>query len=112
MPCDILPSTPPSSGNDHLSALPHDLCVEILSYLMLPGIRNDFIDLEFEEEGSYLKQLALVSKTWRVQVEAFRSHKLLVWKQRVEDNIDRKRGWWVEWRQLPTFTSCARMSSC
>ncbi|KAM0713579.1 hypothetical protein Q7P37_010541 [Cladosporium fusiforme] len=131
VPNTILPPSPSSSGkgDDRLSALPHDLRFEILSYLLLPDFKfnedaslledsdsfispNDRDRREFRGDfkGHNLNRLALVSRNWRNQVEAFCSHALIVWKQLVA--VRHKGGsWdtWVEWRRLRMFTTSARM---
>lgn len=63
---------------------------------MVPSIKKDIYGFEFEIAGNSLNALALTSRTWRDQVEAFCSHALLVWKLRVEANIDEKRVCWAE----------------
>lgn len=116
----ILPPPSPSASPkqiDRLSALPYDIRVEILSYLLLPDCRiepgsdNDF---QVRFGGHNLNRLALVSRFWRDQVEAFCSHFLLVWKQIVAEEytwggslVD----WdpWKDRKRLHTYTSCARM---
>lgn len=112
LPCNILPKSPPADGIDHLSALPHDVRVSILSHLLLPEIREDIYGIT-EIAGHALNALALTSKGDRDEVEAFCSHSLLVWKHKAEQ----RRGYfspgvdspWVEWRKLPTYTANARM---
>lgn len=110
IPREILPSLPPSDGLDYLSTLPHDLRVEVLSYLVIP----DVVEVNRWDRklgGNTLNKLALVSREWHDQVEAYCSHTLLVWKQKAEDDgVERWQGsCWVEWRDLVTFTSSARM---
>lgn len=128
MPNTILPpsSSSSSKGRDHLSALPHDVRYEILSYLLLPdfeGNDDDFLeeishcasnfgDVRSHQRGTFgghnLNRLALASRTWRDQVEAFCSHQLIVYKQMVAARCEGE-GRWVEWRKLGTYTTCARM---
>ena len=114
MPYNILPAMQLCEGIDRLSALPHDLRVEILSYLLLPNLKMRCRCWEIADNT--LKSLALVSRSWRDQVDAFCGHALLAWKQKVA----RGEAWkyhfdhgepdsWVEWRALKSYTSCARM---
>jgi len=111
IPYHILPATRPCDKIDRLSGLPHDLRVEILSYLLLPNIRVRLGCPEIVDHT--LNSMALVSKSWRDQEDAFCGHALLVWKQSVSKasaseylaNLDS----WVEWRALKSYTSCARM---
>lgn len=116
----ILPPPSPSASPkqiDRLSALPHDTRVEILSYLLLPDCRVESgpdIDFQVRFGGHNLNRLALVSRFWRDQVEAFCSHFLLVWKQIVAEEYtcgDSLVAWdsWVDWERLHTYTLCARM---
>lgn len=114
MPYDILPAIPPCDGLDPFSALPHDLRFEILSYLLLPNIRMRLGSPEVI--GHALNSMALVSRSWRDQVEAFCDHALLAWRQAVRKSdssgffaFHYKPDLWVEWRALKTYTSCARM---
>lgn len=110
IPCEILPSLAPSDGHSCLSTLPHDLRVEVLSYLVLPDVAE--VNCWERKLGSNaLNKLALVSREWYDQVEAYCSHTLLVWKQKVEDeSVERWQGFcWIEWSNLVTFTSSARM---
>lgn len=83
----ILPEIPPCHSSDRLSVLPHDIRMEILSFLFLPAIErigesapNPFDRGSFRQIHVY-SQLALVNRIWRDQVEAFCSHQLLVLKQ-------------------------------
>lgn len=54
----MLPPAPPGDGSDRLSALPHDIRFEILSYLMLPSIKKDIYRFE-DIAGNSLNKLAL-----------------------------------------------------
>jgi hypothetical protein len=114
IPYNILPAMQPCDKVDRLSALPHDLRVEILSYLLRPNFKMRLGEAEIVDHP--LNRVVLVSRSWRDQVDAFCGHELLVWKQRVRrcemamflarhDEIDS----WVEWRALTSYTSCARM---
>ena len=114
IPYNILPAMQPCDEIDRLSALPHDLRVEILSYLLRPNFKMRLGEAEIVDHP--LNRVALVSRSWRDQVDAFCGHELLVWKQRVRrcemamfptqhDEIDS----WIEWRALKSYTSCARM---
>jgi hypothetical protein len=114
IPYNILPAMQPCDGIDRLSALPHDVRVEILSYLLLPNFQMRMGDPEMVEHT--LNSVALVLRAWRDQVDAFCGHALLVWKQRVRRS-EASMFWalhdepdsWVEWRALESYTSCARM---
>jgi hypothetical protein len=114
MPYNILPIMQSHDEVDRLSGLPHDIRVEILSYLLLPNINMRLGCPEIVDHP--LNSVALVSRSWRDQVDAFYGHALLVWKQRVRkgsaaeyfanfDELDS----WVEWWALKSYTSCARM---
>lgn len=122
--CDVLPplaplppptSAPPSEGFDPFRTLPHDLRLEVLSYLVLPDVEVMFGRGRGLATNT-LSDLALVSREWCYQVEAFCSHALLVWKQKMatdtaywDDGLGWRDAYWVEWRRLVTFTSSARM---
>lgn len=110
----ILPSIPPADCTDLLSTLPHDLRLEIFSFLFAPYVDKSEAGVPFAKyipERLYwthaYNQLALVNRTWRDQVEAFCSHQLLVLKQAVSVVDDYEV--WEPWRGLRTYTSCARM---
>lgn len=107
--CNILPDNPQCAKPDHLSALPHDIRVEILSHLRLPDLRIDILG-KCDVAGHPISSLGLVSKSWRNQVETFCSHLLLVWKHEVDA---RRRccepSGWVGKRKLATYTANARM---
>jgi hypothetical protein len=113
LPCAILPETrAPDKGDvDRPGALPHDIRVEILSYLFLPERQPDMYGcLMFS--GHPLNKLALVSEASRDQVDGFCGHSLLVWKQLVEGRDKSFNTYdpaWVEWRKLVTYTPNARM---
>jgi len=78
MSYNILPTTQPFDVVDRLSALSEDIRLEVLSCLMFPDVLSPQI-------GRHpLNSVALVSRAWRAQVDAFCSHALLVWKQRVK----------------------------
>jgi hypothetical protein len=66
LPCAILPMIQASDKNDidSLSALPHDIRVEILSYLLLPERHRDMQGV-LMFSGHPLNRLALVSRAWR-----------------------------------------------
>ena len=107
---------------DHLTALPYDVRVNILEFLLkpLPALPPDQTEDESEDDYSDwkdyilprrrpphpLNQLAGTSKVWRDLVEAFCGHQLLVLKQQIA--LGRQDAW-VPWRELRTYTSCARM---
>jgi hypothetical protein len=106
---EILPEIPPRDGIDRLSALPHDIRVEVLSHLRLPDVRIDIYGNSVVA-GHALSSLALVSKGWRDQVEAFCDHSLLVWKHEAEARLESgESSKWVGWRKLATYTANARM---
>lgn len=111
MPYNILPEIQPRDGLDRLSGLSEELRFEILSYLLLPNIRVQLGCLDVADHP--LNSVASVSKAWRDQVDAFCSHALLVWKQRVKRSPNYadhgEPDLWVEWRALKCYTSCARM---
>jgi len=109
-PFAILPEVPPSHEVDRLSALPHDIRVKILSYLLLPEVRDGIYCGSKVVAAHPLNRLALASKAWRVQVEAFCSHSLLVWRHEAEARCEGGDvSEWVEWRDLATYTANARM---
>jgi len=106
---EILPEIPPRDEIDRLSALPHDIRVGVLSHLRLPDVREDIYGNSVTVRHP-LSNLALVSRGWRDQVEAFCDHSLLVWKH--EAGARRELGAassWVGWRELATYTANARM---
>lgn len=106
---EILLGLPPHDGIDRLSALPRGIRVEILSQLGLPDVRIDKCG-NIVTAGHALSKLALVSKGWRYQVEAFCGHSLLVWKHAAEaqrESGDASK--WVGWRVLVTYRANARM---
>jgi hypothetical protein len=114
IPYNILPVMQPCDEIDRLSTLPHDLRLEILSYLLLPNFRIRLGVAEIVDHP--LNSVALVSRSWRDQVDAICGHELLVWKKKVRrsemamflarhGDIDS----WVGWRALKSYTSCARM---
>jgi hypothetical protein len=108
-PTRILPEVPPSDGVDRLIALPHDIRIEILSYLLVPELRGNVYGGVVMSRHA-LNNLALASKGWRDQVEAICGHFLLTCKHKVDDQCecgDPSR--WVEWRKLSTYTANARM---
>jgi hypothetical protein len=111
LPCAILPEIQePEKKVDRLSALPHDIRFEILSYLLRANIHEDIYG-KLTIAAHPLNNLALVSRAWRDQVDAFCSHSLLVWKQAAEnytEDMDSKSNW-VEWRKLAIYTSNPRM---
>jgi hypothetical protein len=113
LPRAILPEMRASGKGDvdRLGALPHDIRVEILSYLLLPDRHADMHGpLMFN--GHPLNKLALVSRAWRDQVDGFCGHSLLVWKQLVEGRDKSFNTYdpaWVAWRKLVTYTPNARM---
>jgi hypothetical protein len=99
---------PPSDEVDRLSALPHDIRVEILSYLLLPNLRRKGYG-SITTAGHTLDNLAPASKVWRDQVEAFCGHFLLTWKHKAEAQCETgDTSGWVEWRDLATYTANAR----
>jgi len=103
---DVLP---PSDGIDRLSALPHDIRIEVLSHLRLLETRIDVRGNKITARHP-LSSLALVSKGWRDQVEACCSHFLLVWKHEAEaQHKSGEASNWIEWRELATYTASARM---
>lgn len=75
------------------------------------GIYASNVEHHHKYISDTLNKLALVSREWYGEVEAYCSHTLLVWKQKVEDeSVERWQGsCWVEWSNLVTFTSSARM---
>lgn len=107
---------------DHLTALPHDIRLTILEFLLkpLPVLPPDQTEDESEDDlydwKNYilprrrpphpLNELAGTSKVWRDLVEAFCGHQMLVLKQQIALG---RRDEWVSWRELRTYTSCARM---
>lgn len=80
---EILPESPPHGEIDGVSAVPHDVRVEVLSHLRLPDVRIDIYGNSVTAEHA-LSNLALVSRGWRDQVEAFCNDSLLVWKHEAE----------------------------
>jgi hypothetical protein len=114
IPYNILPAMQPCDEIDHLGALPHDVRVEILSYLLLPNFKTRMGDPEMVDHT--LNSVALVSRSWRDQVDVFCGHALLIWKQRVRRSeaseflaLQDEPDSWVEWRALKSYTSCACM---
>lgn len=106
---------------DRLTGLPYDVRWTILEFLLKP-LPVLLLDPKYEEEeedldwinytlprlrpSHPLNQLAATSQAWRDLVEVFCGHQLLVLKQQIA--LGRKDDW-VPWRELRTFTSCARM---
>lgn len=107
---------------DRITALPHAIRLTILEFLLkpLPVLPPEPTKDESDEESNDwmnyilprqrpphpLNQLAGTSKTWRGLVEAFCGHQLLVLKQQIALG---RQDEWVAWRELRTYTSCARM---
>jgi hypothetical protein len=79
IPYNILPAVHPFDGIDRLSALPHDIRLDILSHLLPPNVKKRFGRPEVIDHT--LNNMALVSKSWRDQVDAFCGHELLVWNR-------------------------------
>lgn len=99
---DILLEISSHDETDRFSALPHDILVEVLGHLRLPDVRKDRHGNSVAA-GHPLCSLALVSKGWRDQVEAFCNHSLLVWKHEAETRRASGDGSnWVGWRKLAT----------
>jgi hypothetical protein len=114
IPYNILPAMQHCDEIDRLGALPHNVRVEILSYLLLPNFQMRMGAPEMIDHT--LNSVALVSRSWRDQVDAFCGHALLVWKQRVKRSnpsdlwaLHGEPDSWAEWRELKSYTSCARM---
>jgi hypothetical protein len=105
----ILLGIPPLNGIDRLSALPHDVRLEVLSHLRLPDVRIDIYGNSVTAAHP-LSNLALVSRGWRDQLEAFCNHSLLVWGHGAEARLEcGDASNWVAWRELATYTADARM---
>ncbi|KAM0711388.1 hypothetical protein Q7P35_002128 [Cladosporium inversicolor] len=105
----ILPEISLHDEINRFSALPYDIRIEVLSHLRLPDVRMDRHG-NGVAAGHPLCSLALASKGWRDQVEAFCGHSLLVWKHEAEarlESVDISN--WVGWRTLATYTANARM---
>ena len=108
---------------DQLTVLPHNIRQTIFEFLLkpLPVLLPKQTQDEFEDElydwkdyilprrrpSHPLNQLAGTSKAWRDLVEASCGHQLLVLKQQVALG---RQDEWVSWRELRTYTSCARMA--
>lgn len=108
-PYTILPEIPPSDNIHCLNALPQDIRVEILSSLLLPNVRTNIYGTRVIA-GHVLNNLALILRACRDQVKAFCGHSLLVWKHKAESRCEGgETSKWVDWRQLRTYVSCARM---
>lgn len=123
----VLPKAPSCHLQDRLTALPPDIRLYILEFLLKPLPVPPPVQPEYEQENEEgdrhrhevntyvlprlrpphpLNQLASTSKTWRDQVGVFYRHQLLVLKQQIA--LGRQDSW-VPWRELRTYTSCARM---
>ena len=121
----ILREAPRCDVKDRLTFLPHDIRMIILEFLLkplpVPKETKDVVDID-PQGGRYcwqntyvpprcrpphpLNQIAGTSKAWRDLVDAFCGHQLLVLKQQIA--LGRQDDW-VPWRELRTYTSCARM---
>jgi hypothetical protein len=109
-------------AKDHLTPLPHDIRLTILEFPLKPlpvsppDQTEDESDDELQDWKDYilprrrpphpLNQLAGTSKAWRDLVEAFCGRQLIVLKQQIALG---RQDEWVSWRELRTYTSCARM---
>ncbi|KAM0711389.1 hypothetical protein Q7P35_002129 [Cladosporium inversicolor] len=110
---------------DHLTSLPHDIRLIILEFLLKPlPVPEETKEVEqHDSEGRKwsrmydyvpprrrpphpLNQIASTPKAWRDLLDAFCGHELLILKQQIA--LGRQDDW-VPWRELRTYTSCARM---
>lgn len=122
----LVPSEAPRVNvKDHLTLRPHDIRLIILEFLLkpLPAPKETKEVEEYDSDGRAwywtdnwvpprrrpphpLNQIAGTSKAWRDMVDAFCGRELLILKQQIA--LGRQDDW-VPWRELRTYTSCARM---